>query len=156
MGISYSSYALIGVIVPVAHLFKTVMVERCSHPDKEGQKFCPHCGASTKLMERTHGDDFFELWDLTGERIDPGYVWVRADENHPKGSHFLYYGLGVYSDRDDGYRKHGRDLKGNPIHSDQIIQHIREQLQGPGLAKFNLWSDEVEKSFALYSLTTGH
>lgn len=148
MGTYYTSYALIGVKIPIDHLYERVQEPQCKHEIPEGANNCPTCGKKVGMVTNVYAKRVMGLLELIQSQSDPGFIWAdRTEDEKP----CIYYGFGVTSHRDSGEGKHTRtpDLG-------MIAPLVRARLETYPLSEFKLWSPEVERSFGFYSLTIGH
>lgn len=149
MGTHYTSYAMIGVKIPVAHLYETVMEPPCKHVIPDGSKHCPVCGVKNQKVKKVYADRLMELLDIINTEVEPGYIWADHTEADMK-DRCIYYGYGVSSDRDRLENKHYR----NPDLG-AILPAIRAKLEAEPLVHYITWTKEIEDSYGLYSLTIG-
>lgn len=152
MGTYYTSYAILGVKIPVDHLLYTTEAPQCEHEIPEGANNCPMCGKEVGKYVTTHWDKVMHLRELINEQADHGYIWAdRTDDPDNEGPPCFYYGFGISSDRDSVETKHFRVPD-----QGSILPTIRARTETFPMIDFNLWSDEVQKSYGFYSLTIGH
>lgn len=148
MGTFWTSYAVIGVKIPV-DVFKgevtTTTTPSCGHPEREGKAFCPICG--TKVCTKVSRRSQFEPWERSEElyillQKKFGKEWLVSSVNEHYD--FVIAGMGVSFDRDkqDNFA---------PI-PDLAITKANI---GKALEEFGLDSALYLPSFGLHGVTVG-
>lgn len=143
MGASYTAYAVIGVEIPAAKLYREARVRLCQHEAPAGATFCPTCGkpawgtekepiaAYKPDGERPHFTPKLAGWDVAvssnGERAYIGLVCrgVPSRESYREP-------------RDQGDFRH---LTGGDVND--LRQKLQADLEPLGLwdgVKFGLWA----------------
>ena len=143
MGIYYTSYAGLGVIIEAEgpKFRENTVTPSCLHPERSGNRYCPQCGKQVLDHKDTENTDLLEsLMDMVHDDIEMPDGYLAVEMTYP---HRFFVGFAITSDSGS------EDAKADTLPSYDEIKARLNEILGP----LGIYDD---RTFGLYSLTVGY
>ena len=136
MGVDFYAHAILGVRVRRSQLFRTTTMRGCAHPQGQGLRYCPECGAA----QRAYVEEPIAGYNRNQATIGDAHVYF--DRNDDDGSCLAYiYHIAASSSSSRGGGHAG-------CHLSKELDAAKERLQKL-LQPLGLW---VEGNYGLWAV----